>query len=278
MTLIPTRHETGTKSILNGVTIPANQDGNQDLQQAIDVIFNHPNVGPFVSRQLIEKLVTSNPSPAYVYRVAQVFNNNGAGVRGDLRAVIRAILMDYEARSTTMLTQQGFGKLNEPMLRTTQVMRGFNARSTGAQQMWYCDITDNDLAQSAMHAPSVFNFYMPGFVQPGELAAAGMVAPEFQITTETTTMTVQNWLRNGIYGGFKWGDIQCDFNASGLVGLAGNPTALVDRVALLLCAGNINAQVRTTIINQVTAVSDAGTRARMAVHLVSITPDAAVQK
>src|SRR5205814_2894301 len=98
MTLIPSRHDTGSKTIINGVVIPANLDGNVELQQAIDAIFNHPNVGPFVSRQLIQKLVTSNPSPAYVYRVAQVFNNNGQGVRGDMKSVIRAILTDYEAR------------------------------------------------------------------------------------------------------------------------------------------------------------------------------------
>jgi uncharacterized protein (DUF1800 family) len=279
MTLIPADHETGTKTFL-GTTIPANQDGNVDLQQALDVIFNHPNVGPFVARQLIEKLVTSNPSPAYVYRVAQVFNNNGSGVRGDMKAVIRAVLTDYEARSSTMLTQQGFGKLNEPMLRVTQVMRAFNAYSSGAQHMWYLDITDDDLDQSAMHAPSVFNFYMPGFIQPGQLAAAGMVAPEFQITTETTTMTVQNFMRNGIYGGFKWGDIKCDYNAAGLYALASNPTALVDRVILLLCAGNMNATVRTNIITQVTnwPASDTFGRCCLAVHLVSVSPDAAVQK
>ena len=278
MTLIPWRHETGTKAILNGVTIPANQDGNTDLQQAIDVLFNHPNIGPFVSRQLIQKLVCSNPSPAYVYRVAQVFANNGSGVRGDMKAVIRAILMDYEARSTTMLTQQGYGKLNEPMLRVAAVMRGFNAYSSGAQHMWYCDITDGDLAQSAMYAVSVFNFYMPGFIQPGPLAQAGLVAPEFQITNETSSMTVQNFLRNGIYGGFKWGDIK--LNLANEQALSSDPTGLVDHVALILCAGNINATVRQIIINQVAAwpANDTFGRAALAVHLVSITPDAAVQK
>ncbi len=278
MTLIPSRHETGSKAILNGVTIPANQDGNVDLQQAIDTLFNHPNIGPFVCRQLIQKLVCSNPSPAYVYRVAQVFNNNGGGVRGDMKSILRAILTDYEARSSTLLTQQGFGKLNEPMLRSAAVMRAFNAYSSGPQHMWYCDITDGDLAQSAMFAVSVFNFYMPGYIQPGALAQAGLVAPEFQITTETTTMTVQNWLRNGIYGGFKWGDIRLKLD--GELAMSGDPTGLVDHVALLLCAGNINSQVRQIIINQVSAwpSSDTFGRTALAIHLVSITPDAAVQK
>ena len=278
MTLIPSRHETGTKAILNGVTIPANQDGNVDLQQAINTLFNHPNIGPFVCRQLIQKLVCSNPSPAYVYRVAQVFANNGSGVRGDMKSIIRAILTDYEARSSTMLSQQGFGKLNEPMLRTAAVMRSFNAYSSGPQHFWYCDITDGDLAQSAMFAVSVFNFYMPGYIQPGPLAQAGLVAPEFQITTETTTMTVQNWLRNGIYGGFKWGDIK--LNLANEQALAGDATGLVDHVILLLCAGNMNAQVRQIILNQVSAwtPSDTFGRAALAIHLVSITPDAAVQK
>lgn len=278
MTLIPARHETGSKSILNGVTIPAGQDGNVDLQQAIDTVFNHPNVGPFICRQLIQKLVCSNPSPAYVYRVAKVFANNGSGVRGDMKAVIRAILKDYEARSSTMLTQQGFGKLNEPMLRVAAVMRGFNAYSSGGQHMWYCDITDADLGQSAMYAVSVFNFYMPGYIQPGPLAQAGLVAPEFQITNETTSMTVQNFLRNGINGGFKWGDIK--LNLANEQALSGNPAALVDYVALILCGGNINPTVRQIVINQVSAVpaSDTNGRAVLAVHLISVSPDAAVQK
>ena len=278
MTLIPSRHEAGSKAILNGVTIPANQDGNVDLQQAIDTLFNHPNIGPFVCRQLIQKLVCSNPSPAYVYRIAQVFANNGNGVRGDMKSIIRAILTDYEARSSSMLLQQGFGKLNEPMLRTAAVMRSFNAYSSGPQHMWYCDITDADLGQSAMFAPSVFNYYMPGFIQPGQLAQAGLVAPEFQITTETTTITVENWLRNGIYGGFKFGDIK--LNLANEQALSGDPTGLVDHVALLLCGGNINPQVRQIIINQVSALTTSDTfgRAALAIHLVSISPDAAVQQ
>ena len=278
MTLIPARHETGAKSILNGVNIPANQDGNVDLQQAIDTLFNHPNIGPFVSRQLIQKLVCSNPSPAYVYRVAQVFANNGSGVRGDMKAVIRAVLKDYEARSSTMLSQQGFGKLNEPMLRVAAVMRSFNAYSSGPQHMWYCDITDADLGQSAMYAVSVFNFYMPGYIQPGPLAQAGLVAPEFQFTNETTSMTVQNFLRNGINGGFKFGDIK--LNLANEQALSGDPAALVDHVALLLCGGQINPTARQIIINQVAGVSSSDTfgRATLAVHLVSVSPDAAVQK
>ncbi len=278
MTLIIARHETGVKNIISGVVIPAGQSGDQDLQQTLDAVFNHPNVGPFISRQLIQKLVCSNPSPAYVYRVAQIFNNNGAGVRGDLKAVVRAILTDYEARSSTLLGQMGFGKLNEPILRTAAVMRAFKATDTSGKDRWFIDLTDDLLAQTPLFAASVFNFYQPGFIQPGQLAQAGLVAPEFQITTETTTMSVANWFRNGIWGGFRYGDVKLDLSIE--KSMSNDPAGLVDRVSILLNGATLPAATRQTIINQVGAVSasDPFSRAATAVHLVALTPEVAVQK
>src|SRR5205814_3264296 len=123
---IASHHQTTAKTILNGVALPANQTAAQDLKTTLDTIFNHPNVGPFIARQLIQRLVTSNPSPGYVYRAASVFNDNGQGVRGDLEAVVRAILMDYDARGPALATQ-GAGHQREPVIRLTNLLRAFSA-------------------------------------------------------------------------------------------------------------------------------------------------------
>jgi uncharacterized protein (DUF1800 family) len=271
-------HETGTKKLLNGVTISAGGNAQSDLKAAIDNIFNHPNCGPFVSKQLIQKLVCSNPSPGYVYRVAQKFDNNGSGVRGDMKAVIRAILTDYEARSNDMLAQQGFGKLREPLLRTTAVMRALHAYSFYAPYHWSIDNTDEHLGQTPMNAPTVFNFFEPGYVHPGILAQNGLVAPEFQITNETTTMTVANWFVWGIGYGFKYGDIKLKLDPE--VAIAGNATALVDRLNLLLCAGQLSDAAKAVIVNHLNTIpaGDPLGRARAAVYLISSSAQFAVQR
>ena len=125
----PSYHDETQKTIVNNIVIPANQDGAADLKTELDALFNHPNTGPFICSQLIQRLVTSNPSPAYVYRVAQVFDNDGTGTRGNLAAVIKAILLDYEARSLVLSADTGYGKLKEPLLRMTAIYRAFNASS-----------------------------------------------------------------------------------------------------------------------------------------------------
>lgn len=278
MTPIPQYHEPGTKQILDGVVIPAGGSNASDLKTVLDALFNHPNLGPFISRQLIKKLVCSNPSPGYVYRVVQKFNNNGSGVRGDMKAVIRAILTDYEARSTDMLAQQGFGKLREPLLRTTAVMRALHAYSFYAPYNWSIDITDDYLGQTPMNSPTVFNFYDPNYVFPGVLAQAGLVAPEFQITNETTTMQVANWFYWAIGYGFKYGDIKLNLTTETNIGA--NSAALVDRLNLLLCAGQMSDAAKTVIINHLNTIpaGDPLTRAKVAVYLFSSSAQAAVQR
>jgi uncharacterized protein (DUF1800 family) len=271
-------HDTAAKTLLDGTAVPANQSIQADMKSALDNIFNHPNCGPFVARALIVKLVCSNPSPGYVYRVAQKFNNNGAGVRGDMKAVVRAILTDYEARSTDMLAQQGFGKLREPLLRTTAVMRGCHAYSFYAPYNWSIDITDDYLGQTPMNSPTVFNFYEPGYVQAGVLAKAGLVAPEFQIPNETTTMQVANWFYWGIGYGFKYGDIK--LNLATEQGLAGNPTALIDYLNNRLCAGQMSAAAKAVLVNHISTipVGDPLGRAKAAVYMVSSSAQFAVQR
>ena len=195
---IAARHSPEEKRFL-GVLIPARTDGPTSLRIALDALFQHPNVGPFIGRQLIQRLVTSNPSPAYVARVAARFDNDGTGVRGNLRAVTEQVLRDPEARSPLNITQPApsWGKLREPVLRFTQMARAFGIQSSGP--LWRIgDLSDpaRELGQSPLRAPSVFNFYRPGYVPPHtSLATAQLVAPEFQITTDTSVPGIVNTLQ-----------------------------------------------------------------------------------
>jgi len=295
MKLIASRHETGlmpgqtySKLLLNGVTLPPNRTGDQDLKDALDNIFNHPNVGPFISRQLIQRLVTSNPSPGYVYRVARAFDGyrgtdpdgSPSAPRGDLAAVIKAVLTDYEARSTTFINTPGYGKLREPLLRNTAVIRAFNPTSVSGQ--WRVVQTDGSLLQTPLRAATVFNFYEPDYAHPGYVAAAGLVSPEFQITSETTAITSANFMRDGIYNG--WSSVtpnrDIKINPTAEQALAGNPSALVDRVNQLLMAGQMPPAMKTIIVNQVSSVaaSDTLQRARIAIHLTATSPQFCTQR
>jgi uncharacterized protein (DUF1800 family) len=197
MTLDASKHSTLAVSFLNA-SITASTPGAAALKTALDALFNHPNVGPFFGRQMIQRLVTSNPSPAYVARVASAFNNNGAGVRGDMKAVWVAVLLDDEARSTTSLADNGFGKLREPILRFLQWARTFNARSEfGTWKLFDLSDTSTSLGQSPLRSPSVFNFFRPGYVPPG----IGITAPEFQLVNETTVGGYLNFMQNTIQQG-----------------------------------------------------------------------------
>jgi uncharacterized protein (DUF1800 family) len=229
--LFPAFHEDGAKDLSPVLMqpIPANQGGVRDLQIALDALFNDPNTAPFISRRLIQRLVTSNPSPAYVYRVAQKFADNGAGVRGDMAAVTRAILTDYEARSPVVAANPSFGKLKEPILRLSGFLRAFNATPgtgrysghlvtlngtpitsastysptgpTPASVFASTQLTgpQGSLAQAALRSPTVFNFFSPDYVLPGPLATAGLVAPEFEITDDTYATLVPNFLRTFVF-------------------------------------------------------------------------------
>ena len=162
------------------------------IDQALDYLFHHPNTAPFVSRQLIQRFVTSHPSPAYIERVATVFENNGHGVRGDLAAVIRAILLDDDARVPPSDPTAPYGKLREPLLRLTATWRAFGVTAPAAingEILMGIRNPQDSFAQRPLGAPTVFNFYEPDYLPPGELAQAGVFAPEFQIANETTAMT-----------------------------------------------------------------------------------------
>lgn len=283
MMLYPEFHENSAKTIVGGKVLPAGQGGAKDLKDTLDALFNHPNTGPFVSRRLIQRLVTSNPSPGYVYRVAQVFANNGAGVRGDLAAVIRAILLDYEARSPEMISNPTFGKLKEPILRATHLLRAFGSKSDSGR----LNIDAYPmLAQAALRSPTVFNFFMPDFTRPGTLAAAGLYAPEFQIHTDTTAITMANFYRFYLYNP-KPAIPSVDNRESiyptfdEFLPLARSPAALVDKLNLLFAAGTLSKTTTdrlTAALNELPASADDYARVQAAAYLVVVSPEGASQK
>ncbi|MBL0125142.1 MAG: DUF1800 domain-containing protein [Betaproteobacteria bacterium] len=280
-------HSISQKQFL-GVTIPATTvaDANGDIRIALDRLFNHPNVGPFIGKQLIQRLVSSNPSPDYVSRVAGVFNNNGSGVRGDMKAVIKAILLDPEARAAPVGTGTR-GKVREPAVRLVHWMRSFNARSTDGRFL-YGTSSDpaTQLGQSPMYAPSVFNFFRPGYIPPNSrVGAAGLLAPEMQITNETSMAGYLNYMRGVVNAGIGTRgtnnalDIQADYSAE--LALANNPDLLVDRVNLLLVGGNLSSATRTLIRNGIASVNigtanpnaDLRNRVNLAIFMTMATPE-----
>jgi uncharacterized protein (DUF1800 family) len=294
MIAYPTFHSTSSKTFLS-TTIPASTtvDAAGDLKIALDAIFNHPNVGPFIGKQLIQRLVTSNPSPAYVSRISAVFNNNGAGVRGDLGAVVRAILLDSEARSmTTAGIDPNFGKIREPVLRLSNLLRTFGATSTSGN--WVIGSTSGStaLAQSPLAAPSVFNFFRPGYSPPNtRIGNAGLVAPEMQIVDEVTVAGYANSLQTVINTGIGTGnDVKATLTAE--MAVASDAAALAERMNRLLLYGSMSAGLKQRIIDSVSGVAvpaatatnqatvDAAllNRAKLAIYMTMISPDYLVQR
>jgi uncharacterized protein (DUF1800 family) len=274
---IASRHQTTAKTILNGVSLPADQSAAQDLKTALDTIFNHPNVGPFICRQLIQRLVTSNPSPGYVYRVVAVFNDNGQGVRGDLKAVVRAILMDYDAR-VGFLTAQNAGHEREPVLRVTNLLRAFNATSPSGK--YSVRNAYASLNEEAMHSPTVFNFFEPDYSAPGAIAAAGLKSPEFEITTDTTVISAANYLRTAIYTGLGPSSDRITLNLTNELTRASDPAGLVDHLNSVLLAGGMSSNMRNIMINAVTQIpsNNPTERVRTAIYLVVNSPEFVVDK
>jgi uncharacterized protein (DUF1800 family) len=277
---------------------PTAQSTQDELNFALDVIFNHPNVGPFICRQLIQRLVCSNPSPAYVYRVSQVFANDGTGVRGNMQAVIRAILTDFEARNTALRVQPGFGRTREPMVHIANILRSCGGYSVTNKFM--IGKTDNTFAQTILRSPTVFNFFDPHYTPAGVVQNAGLVAPEFDIIYETTITNKQNMIYTGIYSpnyannpvtgtGFRGdafgSDVYLDFSTagSGLINVAQTQgvSALLDRVSLLLNGAaldpNVKSRIQVFIMGNISA-TDYLSQVKAAVHLISTSPGGAIQR
>jgi uncharacterized protein (DUF1800 family) len=254
MVLNANRHSTLEANFL-GTSIAAGTDGRTALRMGLDTLFNHPNVGPFFGRQMIQRLVSSNPSPAYIARIANVFNDNGSGVRGDLRAVFRAILLDEEANSVTGLTSVSFGKLREPIVRIAQWARTFDVQSiSGTWRVGNLSAL-NLLSQSPLQAASVFNFFRPGYVPPNTaLAMMGATAPEFQLVNETSVPSYINYLEAILPRGITVGGLGFDIAPGYLneMALVGNAAALVERLNKLLTGGQLSSATTDLIVNALT--------------------------
>jgi uncharacterized protein (DUF1800 family) len=272
------RFSTGVKKVLD-TTIPESADGPAAMKAALDTLANHPNVGPFIGRQLIQRLVCSNPSGAYVQRVATAFNDNGQGVRGDMKAVIRAVLLDSEARTPS--ANPGGGKLREPVQRLIQWARTVGMSSPG--DLWAigdCSNPASRLGQSPMRSGSVFNFFRPGYVPPNsQLGTNGVTAPEFQLCNESTVAGYLNFMQGLVNAGI--GDMKPDYTAD--LAIAADATALVQRHALLLGGGTVSEATITTIttaVGAIVATTDAGklNRVKASWLLMLASPDYQIQK
>jgi uncharacterized protein (DUF1800 family) len=251
MVSFPNHHEPGTKALLNGYTVPASQTPEQDLSNALDNIFNHPNVGPFIGQQLIQHLVTSNPSPAYVARVAAVFGNNGQGVRGDLSAVVRAILTDPEARGDTPATSL-FGHLREPALFITSTLRSMGGQSDGVLPR----SASSAMGQPMFGADTVFNFYPPSYQIPGTQT----LGPEFGIDNAATALARANFINTVIMQGGAAPDptvtssTGTSINLTPLAGAASN-TALIAQLNQTLMHGSLPSDASNIILAAANAVA-----------------------
>jgi len=288
-------HEPGSKTLLNGYVVPDGQTGMEDVNEALDHLFNHPNVGPFIGKQLIQRLVKSNPSSAYIGRVTATFNDNGSGVRGDMQAVIKAILLDDEARNPTHITDPTHGKLREPFFRFTQLVRAFhyaNPQSRFWDAGWG---VENDLRQYMFNAPSVFNFFSPGYSPPGALGANGLTGPEFQLMNSYTAISVVNFWYSRLWWGYVI-DLPSDTteikgqtynldqpqpDLSYEITLVSNISGLIDYLDVVLTSGTLSTEMRAIIETAVTGYQNSSAAdidvVKMAIFLFMTCPEYAVQ-
>lgn len=275
------KHDTGEKTLLNGFTIPAGQTAQQDLDDALDNIFQHPNVGPFISKHLIRQLVTSNPTPGYVARVASTFNSDSNGNRGNLAAVVAAVLLDEEALNGHQQDPENFGKLREPIVRLVALWRAFNANPDNPKfdYGWI----KNRLAQAPLQSPSVFNFFSPAFSQPGLLRDRGLLSPEFQIHNESTMIKITStllahsiWLNNVSDSDASLAPV----NITALMTMDGKREAQFDYLGQLLLTKPMSSGLRkqANYLLNARENTNAQIRAEELLFLFASSPEAAVQR
>jgi uncharacterized protein (DUF1800 family) len=281
MVQVGTNHSTLEANFL-GVKVPANATPADALKMALDRLFSHANTAPFICKQLIQRLVTSNPSAAYVARVSAVFADNGAGVRGSLAHVYAAILLDDEARGPGGLTDTQFGKLREPILRLVQWGRTFGATSVaGTWKIGDLSNAGTQLGQSPLRAPTVFNFFRPGYVPPATALSAGAVAPEFQLVNESSVGGYLNYLQGVISNGINSGDIKASYVTE--LTMVVDSSALLARLNLLLCAGQLSSASQALILPALNAMAITNATQKLnrvyaAVLMVMASADYLVQK
>ncbi len=291
MQLMNNWHEAGPKTLLDGTVIPDRNpvDGYADVTDALDHLFNHPNVGPFIGHKLIQRLVKSNPSPEYVGRVASAFNNNGSGVRGDMKALIKAVLLDPEARSC-YVDDPFTGMLREPIVRYTQLCRAFNAYNLeGFYRSFMGSFYENTL-QRPLGSPTVFNFFQPDYQPIGDVADNDLVAPEFQITNSVTILgyakELHYWIMNE-YDVHEWfqlyiGEpynlnktVNIDLTDELALGTDDKLGELIERLNTILVHGQMSDETKDIIMNTITQLDEtqAELRVRLALYLTMISPD-----
>jgi uncharacterized protein (DUF1800 family) len=281
MRMYEEHHEPGPKYLLRGRYVPAGQSGMQDVNSAIDSLFQHPNVGPFIARRLIQRLVTSNPSPAYIQRVAAVFANNGRRVRGDMKAVITAILLDPDARAWPTSGGITKGMLRESFLRRVQFARAFDAENLVGTYPIADGGAPDDYGQRPVSSPTVFNFFLPDHQPTGIIANAGLFAPEFQIVTAVTAITSANALRGQIRGTMNSDPndaLEVRLDLSDEIATASSPRALVDRFNLILMYGTMSNPMREVLVRAIEQLNDPRERVMTTLQLISIAPEYAVLK
>lgn len=294
MSPVDDMHDTDAKALLLGQTLPAGNDTEADLEGALDVLASHPNVGPFIGRQLIQRLVSSNPSPAFVARVAAVFDDDGRGQRGNLEAVVRAILTDEEALSGQAPEPYLFGRLRDPLLRVTHLWRAFDAVATDDDGDGYAYryLTDyHDLGQAMLSSPSVFNFFTPSYSPPGPLRDAGLLGPEYQILTEEQLARTSNVLGAlaliGYVGAPDFAPLQqimsvrLDYSEAAAA-LDTSTDALLDHLDVVLLGGSMTEATRRVLRDAITAARLLGLSSTQTVaevvHLLILSPQYVVQR
>ncbi len=274
-------HDTDAKILLQGEKVAAGLSARQDLDIALDNIFNHPNVGPFLSKQLIQRLVTSNPSAQYVSDVTAVFNNNSQGVRGSLASTVKAILMHSEARLGHLDNADEFGKLKEPLIRMTQLWRAFAPDSipSSFDYSW----VEDQLEQALLSSPTVFNFYRPDFSLPGEINDRGLVSPEFQIVDESSIIKMTSKLLSASvyshnYNTANTQTITIDIERE--MQLEPNPDELIEHLNLLLLGGRMSIALKDEVKELMSTRVHVGAeslRVTEAIFLIVTSPEAALQ-
>ena len=286
MTCIGSAHDVSAKTVVGGTILPAGQSCPDDVDDGLDLLFAHPNIAPFISRQLIQRFTTSSPSSAYIQRVAQKFNNNGFGERGDLSAVVKQILMDPDARNAPTTNS---GKAREPLLKLTAIWRAWGAQMPAADEYGNIPMGMTNpsgiFGQRPLGADTVFNFYEPDFQQAGAIADAGLFSPEFQTLDESTIVTSANSLYSYAFSSYV-GMSNPPTNrplldVAALTAFGTDYAAMVDEVNRRMLYGTMSTGMRTILINAVTFMDgnvSASERARSIIYLVAISPEFAIQR
>jgi hypothetical protein len=279
-------HQPGEKNLLNGYVVPAGQSGLMDIEDAIHHLFMHPNVGPFIGKQLIQRLVTSNPTPEYISRVSAVFADNGQGVRGDLAAVVKAILLDPEARTCAALEAPDFGRLREPFTRYTHFTKAieleqFYGRYWNVGYGFYLATNQVPLASR-----TVFNFFLPDYQPLGPISDNGLVGPEYQLHNSRTSIEYINQVNDWAVWGYIMDDWETDnpyvtYNIDELMGLARDPEVLINRLDVLFTHGSLSESTRQIIKEAISPLINGdyrNERVRLALYLIMISPDYNIMK